>query len=361
MSTRMTPQGTRDDRPELPRTAYDRRALEMTTAPNPAPVAVIVVNLNGGELVERTLESLVLQTVPPARTIVVDNGSGDGSADRIEARFPQVELMRLGHNAGFAAANNVAVGQAEDCTWVALLNPDAFPEPSWLEALLEAAAREPQWAALGSCLLLEGSDGLLDGTGDEYHVSGFAWRRDHRRPVTEQPRGREEIFAPSAAAALYRRDAFLAAGGLDERFFCYLEDVDLGFRLRLRGMRSVHVPDAVVRHVGSSTTGRESAFQIYHSQRNLVWTWVKDMPGPLLWLYLPQHLLVNALMTAWFVRRGLGRAVLRAKLDALRGLRAVLASRRAVQRERTVSTRELCRSMARGLSGYRAGLGRTRP
>ena len=332
----------------------------MTTAPNPAPVAVIVVNLNGGELVERTLESLARQTLAPARTIVVDNGSHDGSPERIAARFPEAEVVRLGYNAGFPAANNLAVARAGDCEWVALLNPDAFPEPGWLASLFAVVHAEPQWAALGSCLLLEGSDGLLDGTGDEYHVSGFAWRRDHRRPVTEQPRGREEIFAPSAAAALYRRDAFLAAGGLDERYFCYLEDVDLGFRLRLRGMRCVHVPDAVVHHVGSSTTGRESAFQIYHSQRNLVWTWVKDMPGPLLWLYLPQHLLVNALMIAWFVRRGLARAVLRAKLDALRGLPGVLASRKAVQRERTVSTSELRRSMARGLSGYRAGLGRTR-
>ena len=332
----------------------------MTSAPDPAPVAVIVVNLNGGELVERTLASVAAQTVAPARTIVVDNGSSDGSAERIAARFPGVELVRLGRNTGFPAANNVGVEHAADCEWVALLNPDAFPEPGWLAALLAVAREEPHWAALGSCLMLAGSDGLLDGTGDQYHVSGFAWRRDHRRPAAEAPRRREEIFAPSAAAALYRRDAFLAAGGMDERWFCYLEDVDLGFRMRLRGLRAVHVPDAIVHHVGSSTTGRESAFQVYHSQRNLVWTWVKDMPAPLLWLYLPQHLFVNVLMTGWFVRRGLARAVLRAKLDALRGLRGILSSRRVVQRERVASLSELRRSMARGLSGYRAGLGRTR-
>ena len=335
-------------------------AFPMATTAEHPPVAVIVVNFDGGEMVERTLESVARQTVPAARTIVVDNGSSDGSPDRIAARFPDVEIVRLGHNSGFAAANNRAVERAADCDWVALLNPDAFPEPGWLEALIDAVREEPGAAALGSCLLLDGSDGLLDGTGDVYHVSGFAWRRDHRRPIAEAPRGREEIFAPSAAAALYDRDAFLSAGGLDERWFCYLEDVDLGFRMRLRGMRCVHVPDAVVRHVGSSTTGRESAFQIYHSQRNLVWTWVKDMPAPLLWLYLPQFLLVNALMTAWFVRRGLGRAVLGAKLDALRGLRGVLASRREVQHARTAPVAELRRSMARGLSAYRTGLGRTR-
>jgi GT2 family glycosyltransferase len=331
----------------------------MTTAPNPAPVAVIVVNLNGGELVERTLESLARQTLPPARTIVVDNGSHDGSPERIAARFPEVEVLPLGYNAGFAAANNIAVRRANDCAWVALLNPDAFPEPGWLEALLEAARQEPRWAALGSCLLLEGCDGLLDGTGDMYHVGGFAWRRDHRRPVAEAPRGRGEIFAPSAAAALYDREAYLSVGGLDETYFCYLEDVDLGFRMRLAGMRCGHVPEAVVHHVGSSTTGHHSDFQIYHSQRNLVWTWVKDMPGPLLWIYLPQHLLMNLLMAAWFASHGHPRAALRGQLDAVRGLRAVLARRRKVQATRRMSARELRGAMATGLSGYLVGRRRT--
>ena len=332
----------------------------MTTAPNPAPVAVIVVNLNGGDLIERTLASLEAQTIAPARTIVVDNGSDDGSPERLEARFPRVELVRLGYNAGFAAANNLAVARAGDCPWVALLNPDAFPEPGWLASLFDVVRAEPHWAALGSCLVLDGSDGLLDGTGDVYHVGGFAWRRDHRRPIAETPRGREEIFAPSAAAALYNRDAFTAVGGFDEDYFCYLEDVDLGFRMRLRGLRCVHVPEAIVHHVGSSTAGHHSDFQIYHSQRNLVWTWVKDMPTPLLWLYLPQHLLVNVLMTGWFVSQGRAKAALRGLLDALRGLPKVLDKRRAIQSRRAVSARDMRRAMATGLSGYLVGRRRTR-
>jgi hypothetical protein len=91
-----------------------------------------------------------------------------------------------------------------------------------------------------------------------------------------------------------------------------------------------------------------------------VWTWVKNMPKPLVWLYLPQHLLVNLLMIAWFARSGRAKAVLKAKLDALRGLPAVLAERGEVQRQATTSPTELRRSMARGLSAYRTGLGRTR-
>ncbi len=241
-------------------------------------IAVVIVNFNGGDEIERSLAALARQTLPAARAIVIDNASTDGSAERVEARFPDVELVRLGYNAGFAAANNVAVRRAEDCELVALLNPDAFPEPTWLETLAAAASEEPGFDAFGSRLMLDGRDDVLDGTGDVYHVSGFAWRRHHESPLRDAPQGREEIFAPCAAAALYRRDAFLEDGGFDEDYFCYLEDVDLGFRMRLRGRRCLYVPDSVVRHVGSSITGRTSAFQIYHSQRNLVWTYVKDMP-----------------------------------------------------------------------------------
>ncbi len=90
-------------------------ALPMPPTPDHPQVAVIVVNLNGGELIERTLESVARQTVSPTRTIVIDNGSSDGSPERIAARFPGVEIVRLGHNAGFAAANNRAVEMAGDC------------------------------------------------------------------------------------------------------------------------------------------------------------------------------------------------------------------------------------------------------
>jgi GT2 family glycosyltransferase len=180
-----------------------------------------------------------------------------------------------------------------------------------------------------------------------YHVSGLVWRSGHGAPL---PTGESahEVFSPCAAAALYRRDALLEIGGFDERYFCYLEDVDLGFRLRLRGQRCLYVPDAVVVHVGSGTTGKGSAFSTYHGHRNLVWTFFKDMPAPLLALYLPQHLLVNVLSVVWFAARGQAGAIVRAKWDALRGLPAILAERRQVQRERRVGARELRRAMARG-------------
>ena len=315
-------------------------------------VAVVVVNWNAGEWLARTLDALSRQTVAPARVLVVDNASTDGSADGLEERFPRVEVLRLAANVGFAAGNNVAIRAADDCEWIALLNPDALPEPGWLEALLRAARERPEFAFFGSRLLQADAPDRLDGTGDVYHVAGLAWRRGHGEPAAGRGLEPREIFSPCAAAALYRRDVVLAAGGLDERFFCYFEDTDLAFRLRLAGERCLYVPDAVVHHAGSVTAGVESDFTVYHGYRNAVWTYAKNMPGALAWLYLPQLLLVQLLLLTAFAVRRRPDVILRAQRDAVRGLPGMLRTRRSVQRSRVVSPWALRRLMARGLSGY---------
>ena len=315
------------------------------------------MNSNSGAYLGRALDALGRQSLTPAATYVVDNGSTDGSADEAERRFPWVEVIRLGHNAGFAAANNVAVRRT-DCELVALLNPDAFPEPDWLARLVDAARAAPEHASFTSRLVLARNDGVLDGEGDSYGVNGFAWRRHHGLPVAQGDDAGGEVFSACAAAALYRRDEFLAAGAFDERYFTYLEDVDLGFRLRLRGAGCLYVPASVAHHVGSGLTGRASDFSVYHAQRNLVWTFVKDMPGPLLWLYLPQHLLLNLAAVAWYSLRGQARTILRAKRDALGGLREVWAERRQVQGGRAAPPAALRREMVKGGRAFAAALGR---
>jgi GT2 family glycosyltransferase len=315
----------------------------------PMRVAVVIVNANAGPLLARTLEALGRQTIPPARTIVIDNASVDGSADGLEKRFPGVEVVRSPKNLGFAAANNLAVEMASDCDWVALLNPDAFAEPAWLASLERAAAEHPGFDVLGSRLLMADEPHLLDGTGDIYHVSGMAWRRDHGKPVDRGASATGEVFSACGAAALYRRTTFLEAGGFDESFFCYYEDTDLAFRLRLAGHRVLYVHDAVVHHVGSATSGRESEFTIFHAHRNCLWTFVKNMPAPLLWLYLPRHVVASLFWLGWFATRGRGRALARSKVAALRELPRVLAERRTIQARRVVGCRELRRTMARGI------------
>jgi len=314
----------------------------------PARVAVIVVDWNSAELLDRCLASLSRQTLRPERVIVIDNAGDRPTWRHVRNAPPGTDLVRLPANRGFAAANNVGVTLGSDCDWVALLNPDAFPEPDWLERLLEAAGESPGYSSFASRLVIAGDPERLDGTGDVYAVSGLAYRRDHGAPAAGLRLEREEVFGPCAAAALYRRDALLEVGGFDERFFCYFEDVDLAFRLRLAGHRCLYVPKAVVHHVGSATTVRHSAFSVYHAHRNLVWTFVKNMPGPLLALYLPHHVLLNLVSLVHFAWRGQAKTILRAKRDALRGLPQAWRERRAIQAGRKATLRELRHLMAGG-------------
>jgi GT2 family glycosyltransferase len=314
-------------------------------------VAVLIVNWNGGELLTHCLESVRQQRRAPDHIVVVDNGSSDDSLKRAEQLLRGVELIQLPSNVGFARANNIAARAARQFDALALLNPDAVADPEWLSALVSAAEREPMTASFASQMLLASTPQYLDGAGDSYHVSGRAWRNGHRVSSTGWPAADVEVFGPCAAAALYRREAFDEVGGFDEQYFCYFEDVDLAFRLRLRGYRCVYVHSAVVRHVGSALSGYRGNFAVYHGERNAVWTFMKNMPGLLLWLYLPQHIALNVAALLYYPWRGQGKVVFRAKLDALRGLPSVLRRRKLVQRGRRVDAWTLRRALRRGVLG----------
>jgi GT2 family glycosyltransferase len=317
-------------------------------------VAILIVNYNGGGLLRECLESIRHQQRPPDHVIVVDNGSDDDSLRQAESLLNDVEVIRLAENVGFAGGNNIAAAAAKRFDAIALLNPDAFPEPGWLQALVEAAERAPEFSSFASRMLFAARPDRLDGAGDTYHAAGRAWRNGHGSDQASWPARDVEVFAPCAAAALYRREAFEAIGGFDERYFCYFEDVDLGFRLRLRGGRALYVHGAVVRHVSSAVAGYRSDFAVYHGERNAVWTFVKDMPGVLFFLYLPQHLALNLASLCYYPLRGQGRVVFKAKLDALRGLPAVLRQRKSVQSARTIEPWALRKSLKRGvLAAYR--------
>jgi GT2 family glycosyltransferase len=314
-------------------------------APPHAPqVSVVIVCWNSAGHLPRCLRALESQTFRDFEVIVVDNASTDGTTADLAARFPnlRLNLQSLDANRGFAAANNIGAMLAR-ADWLALLNPDAFPEPSWLEHLVRAASARPA-SFFASRQIQAQRPELLDGEGDDYHVSGLAWRRNYG--LSTYPAGPPvSVFSACAAAALYPRKEFIAAGGFDEDYFAYHEDVDLGFRLRLRGLRCFLVPDAVVHHVGAASSGIRSGFAVYHGHRNLVWTYAKDMPAPWFWLYLPLHLGTNLVALLYFLLVGHGVSIVRAKIDALRGLPRALRKRSQVQAQRRVSGSEVLRNM----------------
>jgi GT2 family glycosyltransferase len=244
-------------------------------------------------------------------------------------------LISAGANIGFAAGNNLAANRAQG-EWLALLNPDAYADPDWLEKLVEAASRWPQISSFASLQKAANRPGRLDGAGDVLTLSGFPYRGGYGHNLIDLPEG--EVFSACGAAHFIRRDLFLALGGFDERFFCYCEDVDLGYRMRLIGETTLFVPDAVVSHVGSAVMGPRSEFALYHGARNRFWLLIKNTPWPLAPLVGLLHLPVLALMLVIHGLRGEASSVLRGIWAAIVGMGPICISRRPVQARRSVGS-----------------------
>lgn len=305
-------------------------------------VDIVIVNYNGGAFIAECLTSLLAQTMPDFRVFVVDNASTDGSAEALELPDSRFGLIENAENTGFAAACNqaAALGSAP---WIAMLNPDTRPAPDWLETTL-AYAEETGAAMIGCKQISMSNPGELDGAGDVYSPLGLAWRGGFGWPE-EAAQESGEVFGPCAAAALYDRSAFMSAGGFDESFFCYVEDVDLAFRMRLYGHTAVQCQGTSVAHFGSGISGRRSEFTIYHGTRNRIWTWFKNTPPLMLWLMTPAHVLANGLFLVRSLYHNRFYATGRAIRDAFRDLPRVFRERREIQNRRVRSSAEMLNAM----------------
>lgn len=313
----------------------------MQTAPD---FSVLIVNFNGGAYVQGALDSLKRQTHRAFEVILLDNASGDGSVDALDTSgLPAFRLMREGENHGFARGNNLAAAQASG-TWLALLNPDAAARPDWLAQVLAGTMRHPGVTSFASAQLWMPDETRLDGAGDNYLVFGIPWRGGYHRPVSDLP-AEGTCFSPCGASAVYLRETFVAAGGFDERLFCFCEDVDLGFRLRLEGGECVFLPGAVVSHAGGGLSEKVSGFAVRHGTRNRLWVYLKCMPMPLLILTLPGHLALTALILLRGMMTGRFPDVAAGLVEALRGIGPVWADRRVVQALRSAPLSALLRAM----------------
>jgi GT2 family glycosyltransferase len=294
-------------------------------------LTVCVIAYNSGPTLRACLERLGAQTFRDFETLVIDNASPDPGDAAIAASFPWARLIRNADNRGFAGAGNQGAREARG-RWYVLLNPDAYPRPDWLAELAAAAARHPGVRAFTSVQLAEDAPGMLDGLGDVMSIFGIPYRGGYLNPDHGQAR-EGEVFSPCGAAMMIDRALFLEMGGFDEDFFCYGEDVDLGYRLQLRGEPTLLVPGAVIGHVGSASSGgRKSEFAVFHGTRNRFWVLFKNTPAALLPLVVPLHLLALAAIYLRRENRPHIRLILKAVRAAFAGAGAMLAKRRTLAR-----------------------------
>ena len=298
-------------------------------------VSVVIVNWNGRRFLDACLEAVRAQEGVAFETILVDNASADGSAEFVEERFPWVRVIRLAENRGFAGGNNAGVREARG-RYVAFLNNDTAADPGWLRALLAGVDEASGFALASSRVVYMHDPNIVDSAGDGMLRWGGAFKHHHGGPAAEV-RDSREVFGVSGAACLMPKAVFDELGGFDEHFFASHEDVDLSYRARLRGYRCRYVADAIVRHHGSATIGRISAFAVFHGQRNLEWMYLKNTPGVLLLRTLPGHLVYTAAAAVHFIRVGHFITFVKAKAAAVAGLARVLRQRADVQHQRTVA------------------------
>jgi N-acetylglucosaminyl-diphospho-decaprenol L-rhamnosyltransferase len=257
-----------------------------------------------------------------------------------------VRVLETGANLGFAAGNNAGAGAARGALLV-FLNNDTVPAPDWLARLYAGLHERPDFALATSRIVRLDDPSTVDSAGDGYLRPGGAFKRGHGGRSEDYAESRE-VFGACGAAFAVRRDVFDALGGFDESFFMVYEDVDLSYRAQLRGHRCWYAADAIVRHAGSATLGVASPTAIFHGQRNLEWTWLKNTPAPMLLRSALPHLAYSLAGLAHYARLGLLRPALRGKLAAFAGAPRAWRARRAIHAARTASARDLRRVMTRG-------------
>ena len=313
-------------------------------------LSVIILNWNGKSLLTQCLDSLQQQSFRDFETILLDNGSSDGSADYVRTAYPWVRLVALPENLGFADGNNRALAECSG-EFIVTLNNDTKADPDFLAALAAAAETDPGVGMVAAKMLNFFDKGRIDSVGVSIATNGMG----QNIGVGEEDRGQydtpAEVFGPCAGAALYRREMLDQVGFFDPAFFAYYEDLDLAWRGRLAGWRAVTAPGAVVYHVHSATSGKMSPFTVYQVQRNKWFVLLKNWPAPLLIRHLPLILLFDLAALGLALLRGRGLAALRARLDVVKNLPRLLSERRRVRGMCRISTEEVERLFTRGEGG----------
>ncbi len=304
---------------------------------NPLSISVVIVNWNSKSDLTDCLRALEAQTDRDFETIVVDNGSTDGSIELVRSVFPRVSLVETGENLGFAEGCNRGIARATG-EWLALLNNDATADPHWIEVLRDHARRGgPRLGMLQSRLVFKQRPDRTNSTGVELLPDGNARDRDFDAKVRPED-AFEEVFCTTAGAGLYRRamldEVRLGSGVFDRQYFMYFEDFDLGWRCRLAGWDAFYVPSAIVHHAVYGSSQRHGGhFVERHCKRNRIRTLMKNGSVPFLIRGIPRTVRDVGALVSWDGPRAL--------LDVARAFVDSLPQRREVTRMSRVRRREV--------------------
>lgn len=305
-------------------------------------VTVVIVTWNGRQFLPACLSSVAALTYPSYSVIVVDNGSTDGTDVYMREHFSSVEYIRLEQNTGFCHANNVGI-MAATGEYVALLNNDTTVDAEWLSALVKGISARPEYAFASSCMRQMRAPEVLDRVADAFSSAGFMWALGAEESVDTYTTSCD-IFGACAGAALYRLSALEEVGLLDERFFAYVEDIDLSWRLHHAGHSGVYVPDAHVWHYGGGTSqGQTNPWVARQTVRNVWLTLFKNIP---LWVWIKMAPRICVYHVYWMLRFRCIRAYVCGWFSFILQVPGAYASRRKILRSSRLNARDIWRIMS---------------
>lgn len=319
---------------------------------------MLILNFNGIDWLKTCVSSVMRSTYPNLTVCVIDNGSTDRSQDFVKTKFPSVRLIAFQTNLGFAEAYNLAIADVQ-VDYVLFLNNDtSILTRNWIELLVECIETSSEVAAVGCKLVTMKNPRVLDSVG----AMGIKyWRGFVDIGKYEADRGQYDDppitpFSVCGAAMLVRKKAFDLVGGFDSKFFAYVEDVDLSWRLRLRGLKLAYEPAAQVAHYysGSRETSGLDPEKLYLSHRNVLRAILKNCGSSLGWA-LRNYILYTMLLTLGFAlfEPRKTAALVKGGLWNLRNFGSTFASRLRVQGTRSVGEEEILRGMFPKLRRYR--------
>ncbi len=292
-------------------------------------VSFIIVNFNGGKMLEKCLASIKAQSFRDFEVVVVDNGSSDGSCDIPVFSLPGWQLVRLGRNAGFAEANNIGLAQCRG-NYIALVNNDVVLADSWTAEMVRVMDSYDSAGSVACRIVQDQEPRLLDSAGFSFYSFGrcSSWYGEQADSLSGK---KHEPFGAVATAALYRRSAIDRAGFFHPEYFAYYEDTDLAVRMTLHGYKCVYSHASVAFHAGSATGKRHSDFHRYYLRRNIELLYWVDMVGMLAVKHFIPHFCYETMCFAGMLLKGQCTVFVRAKIAALKMLPWILGQRRLLR------------------------------
>ena len=305
-------------------------------------LSIVIPNYKGYDLLEKCIASIRASSKEDYEIIVVDNGSMDVLEKLEELNGTEkIKVIFLNENAGFSKAVNIGIKEAKG-ELIAVLNNDTKVDNYWVENVLDAFDKHKDVFFITSKILQLNDRKLIDDVGDVLLLHGKTSKIGYNEIDAGQYDEKRFVFGASGAACVYRKEFFNNVGYFDEDFFSYLEDVDLSFRANLYGLKCLYVPDAVVYHIGSASTGSTyNDFTLFYLARNLVSVIVKNYPCKVFFMASPRIIVYLIAIQAYYILKGFGLNYTKGLISGIGMIKRMLVKRREIMSRKVLTDIEL--------------------